>query len=63
MLMNTSVHSEVLRGADQVKEHRGNPRVDTVRQEFCASEQIPPRNPDRPYVPDEGAFFVDGAGI
>jgi hypothetical protein len=63
MPMNASVRSEVRREADQVKEHRGNPRVETVVEEFCASEQIPLRNPVRPYAPDEGAFFVDGAGI
>ena len=60
--MNASEHSDVLRGTDPVKEHRGNPGVDTLPPEFCPREQ-PPWDPVGPS--DEGAFetFVDGAGI
>ena len=63
--MNTSALSEVLSETDQGKEHRGNPGVDTVPKKSCPNEQIPPRNPAGPYVPDEGAFesFAGGAGI
>ena len=57
--MNTSTRSPVRGEMEQVKEHRGNPGVDAVPEEFCPSEQPPPGDPD------EGAFetFVDGGGI
>jgi hypothetical protein len=63
--MNVSERSAVLRQTDQIKEHRGNPRVDTVPQEPYPAEQAPPRNPVRPNIPDEGAFetLAGGAGI
>jgi hypothetical protein len=65
MQMNGSAYSEVLRETDQVKEHRGNPGVDTAPQEVCFNEEAPPRNPVRPCAPDEGAFetFIGGEGI
>ena len=63
--MNTSARSEVLSETDQVKEHCDNPGVDTLPQRSCLNEQISPRNPVEPSVPDEGAFesFGGGAGI
>jgi len=63
--MNTSERSEVPRETAHVQEARGTPGVDTVPQRSCPNEQIPPRNPVGPHVPDEGAFesFVGGAGI
>ena len=63
--MNTPARSEVLSESDQVKEHCGNPAVDTVPQRSCPNEQIPRRNPGGPYVPAERPFesFVGGAGI
>jgi hypothetical protein len=64
MEMNGSACSEVLRGTDQVKDHRGNPGVDPV-PEVCLDQEAPPRNPVRPCAPDEGAFetFIGGEGI
>jgi hypothetical protein len=63
--MNTSQRPEVLREADQVKEHRGDPSIDAVPQRLCPGEQAPAQDPVGPHVPDEGAFgaFVGGAGI
>jgi hypothetical protein len=63
--MNPSTRSEVLREADQGKEQRGKPGVDTVPRELCPNEPSPSRDPVRPHVPGEGAFktFADGAGI
>ena len=63
--MNTSARSEVLSETDQVKEHCGNPGVDTVPRRSCPEEQIPRQNPGEPSVPDERASesFVGGAGI
>jgi hypothetical protein len=65
MEMNASGRSEGLRKTDQVHERRGNPGVDTARQEPCPTEQVPPANSPGPNVPDEGAFetSVGGAGI
>ena len=63
--MNASARSEVLRETDPVKEHRGDPSVETVLQGLCSPEQTPPRNPAGPDVPYKGAFepLVDRAGI
>jgi hypothetical protein len=63
--MNPSARPEVPRETDQVREHRGDPRVDAVPQEFSPNEQAAPRNPFEPHVSNEGAFenFVGGAGI
>jgi hypothetical protein len=65
MEMNASPRPEVLRETDHVQERRGNPGVDTVRQEPCPNEQTPPLNPPGADVPDEGDFetSVGGAGI
>jgi hypothetical protein len=65
MQMSVSERSEVLRETDHVKEHCGNPGVDTVPPEVCPNGQTPPRNPVGPCGPDAGAFetFVGGAGI
>jgi hypothetical protein len=65
MQMTTTERSEVLRETEQGKEHRGNPGVDPVPQEFCANDQNPPWDPSGSHVPGEGAFetFVGGAGI
>jgi hypothetical protein len=65
MPMNAPERTEALRQTDQVKEHRGNPGVDTVPQELCPDEQIPPWNPVKSHVLDErpSETFADGAGI
>ena len=63
--MNPSTCSEVLSEAAQGAGHAGTPRADTVLQDLCSKEQIPPRDSVGPYVPAERAVdtFVDGAGI
>ena len=63
--MNLSPWSEILGETNPVKEHRGNPGVDTGPQEPCSIEQTPPRNPVGPSIPDGIAFetFVGGAVI
>jgi hypothetical protein len=54
-----------VRQTDQVQEHRGNLRGDTVPQDPRSNEHTPPRSPVGPHTPDEATFetFVGGAGI
>jgi hypothetical protein len=63
--MNALRHTEVLAQTDQVKEHRGYPRLGSLPQEDCFSEPGRHGSPDRPDVPDEEDFptFIHGAGI
>jgi hypothetical protein len=63
MHMNPSTRSEVLSEPDQGKEHRGNPRVDTVLQEIFPNEQTPSRNPAGPSRERAFETFAGGAGI
>ena len=60
--MNASARFEVLREPDQFGEHHGDQRVDTVLQELCSDEQLPPRNPVRLSIRDVETF-AGGAGI
>jgi hypothetical protein len=63
--MNAAARPEVLSEMDQGKAHYGNPRVDTVLEEFCSNEQASSRKPEGPHVPDENALEtgIGGAGI
>jgi hypothetical protein len=63
--MNASERPPLLPETDRVKEHRDNPRIDTVPQELCPNEQAAPWDPVGLGVPDQGLSeaFVGGAGI
>jgi hypothetical protein len=63
--MNASARTEVLRQADQVKEHRAHPSVAALPQEVCFSESGRHGSPVRPDVSEEAGFptFAHGAGI
>jgi hypothetical protein len=65
MQMNPSTLSEILSEADGVKDHCGNPHVDTVPPEPSLVGRPPGQNPEAPHVEDEDACgtFAGGAGI
>jgi hypothetical protein len=61
--MNPSPRPELLSETDQGKEHRGNPRVDTVLQELFSNEQTQSRSPAGPSGDRAFETFAGGAGI